>query len=184
MFSRLFFPLVLKSALNKKEEVSSFCVNMAKNCLEDLRGEVDHKFWALSFVYLLSIPGSCHSFFIACFYFTGKRLTFSDCKLPYDKQASGFIIIVSSATYHSVVGPFVHWADYSRYIDPGTLCHCLVISVNCEIRIFLWQFQSIGRPQVPLPISRREKNLIQCFLKKWTQDSYRMELSYELMLSS
>lgn len=107
----------------------------------------------------------------------------SHCKLPYGKQVSGFIVIVSSATYHSVIGPFVHWADCSRYIDPGTLYHCLVISVNCEIRVFLWQFQSIDRSQVSLPIWRRERNLMQCFFKKWTLDSYRIELSCELMLS-
>lgn len=48
IFFLLFFVLVLKSALNSKEKIKTFCANIAENYFELQLGEVGHKVFFMS----------------------------------------------------------------------------------------------------------------------------------------
>lgn len=97
----------------------------------------------------------CYSFAHACALFSQ-----SDCWLTV------FLICFSSTTCCKCGRGFCSWSGLLQMQILVSLYRCLMLSVNCDIKIFLCQFPSIIRLQLPLPVPEREKHLMQCFFKE------------------
>lgn len=113
------------------------------------------------FMSLLSVPGGWHASCIA-WSFAHACALFSQS----DRRLTVFLICLSSTTCCKCGRSFCSWSGLLQIQILVSLYRRLMLSVNCEMKVFLCQFQSINRLQLPLPVPEREKHLMQCFFKE------------------